>query len=226
MSLKNGRPTKIWALIIAGMVGLMIVVLWVLNQPPSLSWPSPKSLPNQSPSTSSNQESLAETKIVIAGQGGSGCEVEEKNAQVTVAKFGGKDIFEAYQKGVFLTDQQGATHQYYLDVDSLPESSKLQLPQLFTLGRSLDIQYVVCGSGGLRFLTVIHFLPHQKELLRRHSDQTSIAIKVDRGIAAISAFPESSFIQVESSAKLFHGNRQMVFDGGIPPFSQAAVSNP
>jgi hypothetical protein len=159
MRLKTGISLKAWIVIAGVAVVLAIIVLPIVNNRPSIEpgkqQPAP-SAPAEPPSTvAPNADHADATRLVIAGQSGTGCEPEKKSVNVTVKELGGRDIFEAYDKGIFLMDEQGNAHKYYLDVDSVPEANKPQLPDLFAVGRRLDVQYVVCGSGGLRFLTYV-----------------------------------------------------------------------
>ncbi|CAI8851734.1 conserved protein of unknown function [Methylocaldum szegediense] len=155
-----------WAVVIAVvLVVLIVAVLFVIGRkPPSEDAippvPPARQEPGRVPVPEPQVETPAVVEITVAGQGGLGCEVETNAHEVIVKEIGGKDIFEAYEEGVFLTDEKGVTGKYYLDVDSVPEDKRSQLPKLFTPGNRLKIRYVICGSGGIKFLTSIQARPN------------------------------------------------------------------
>lgn len=155
-----------WAMAIAVvLVVLIVAVLFVIGRkPPSEEAippvpPAPQE-PGRVPVPEPQVEVPAAVEITVAGQGGLGCEVEKNAHAVIVKEIGGKDIFEAYEEGVLLTDEEGVTSKYYLDVDSVPEDKRSQLPALFAPGNRLKVRYVICGSGGIRFLTSIQAQPN------------------------------------------------------------------
>jgi len=155
-----------WAMLIAvAVVGLIVAVLFIVGRrPPDQEAippvpPAPQE-PGRAPIPEPQVEVPATVEIAIAGQGGPGCEAEKNAHEVIVKEMGGKDIFESYEKGVLLTDEEGMTNKYYLDVDGVPEDKKPQLPALFATGNHLKVRYVICGSGGLRFLTSIQAQPN------------------------------------------------------------------
>ncbi|HYE35100.1 hypothetical protein [Methylocaldum sp.] len=153
-----------WAMLIAAaLVILIVAVLFIMGRRPSTQEPippAPEQEPGRAPVPQPRLEAPGAAEITIAGQGGPGCEAEKKAHEVIVKEMGGKDIFESYKKGVLLTDEQGVTNKYYLDVDGVPEEKKSQLPTLFAAGSHLKVQYVICGSGGLRFLTSVQAQPN------------------------------------------------------------------
>jgi hypothetical protein len=144
------------------LVVLIVVVLFVVGRKP----PSEETIPpvpqepGRAPIPEPQVEVPAAVEIAVAGQGGLGCEVEKDAHAVIVKEMGGKDIFEAYEEGVLLTDEEGVTSKYYLDVDSVPEDKRSQLPALFAPGNRLKVRYVICGSGGIKFLTSIQAQPN------------------------------------------------------------------
>lgn len=152
-----------WAVAIAVvLVVLIVAVLFIVGRKPPTEEaipPAPQD-PGRVPVPEPQMEIPAAVEISVAGQGGLGCEVEKNAHEVIVKEIGGKDIFEAYEEGVLLIDEDGVTGKYYLDVDSVPEDKRSQLPTLFTPGNRLKVRYVICGSGGLRFLTSIQARPN------------------------------------------------------------------
>jgi hypothetical protein len=161
MQPEKQRVSKIrsarWALAIAlALVILIVAVLFFVGRRP----PGEETVQPVPPIPEPRVETPPAVEITVAGQGGPGCEIEKNAHQVVVKEIGGKDIFEAYEKGVLLTDEKGVTSKYYLDVDGVPEDRKSQLPALFATGNHLKVRYVICGSGGIRFLTSIQFQPN------------------------------------------------------------------
>ncbi|MDV3242291.1 MULTISPECIES: hypothetical protein [Methylocaldum] len=155
-----------WAIVIAvALVVLIVAALFIVGRKPPTEEvippvpPAPQE-PGRAPIPEPQVEVPAAVEISIAGQGGPGCEAEKNAHEVIVKEMGGKDIFDAYEKGVLLTDEEGVTNKYYLDVDGVPEDKKSQLPVLFATGNHLKVRYVICGSGGLRFLTSVQAQPN------------------------------------------------------------------
>jgi len=152
-------------LIAVAVVVLIVAVLFIVGRKPATQGtvppvPPARQEPGGVPVPEPQTEVPGTAEIAIAGQGGLGCEIEKNVHEMTVKEMGGKDIFESYEKGVLLTDEQGVTNKYYLDVDGVPEERKSQLPALFVEGSRLKVRYVICGSGGLRFLTSIQAQPN------------------------------------------------------------------
>lgn len=149
-----------WAMLIAvALVILIVAVLFVVGRKPATREPAPQQVP-PAPLQEPGVQAPEAEEIAVAGQGGLGCEIEKDVHEVTVKEMGGKDIFDAYEEGVLLTDEHGVTNKYYLDIDGVPEEQKSRLPALFATGNRLKVRYVICGSGGLRFLTSIQAQPH------------------------------------------------------------------
>ncbi|BBA36115.1 hypothetical protein sS8_4185 [Methylocaldum marinum] len=153
-----------WAFAIAiALVILIVVVLFFIGRKPpgeGTVQPVPPEPGRVPPAPEPRIEAPPAAEITVAGQGGPGCELEKDAHDVVVKEMGGKDIFEAYEKGVLLTDEKGVTSKYYLDVDGVPEDRKAELPALFATGNHLKVRYVICGSGGIRFLIAIRPRPN------------------------------------------------------------------
>lgn len=171
MQPEKQRVSKIksarWALAIAlALVILIVAVLFFVGRrPPGEETvqpvpPVPREPGRVLPVPEPRVETPPAVEITVAGQGGPGCELEKNAHEVVVKEMGGKNIFEAYEKGVLLTDEKGVTSKYYLDVDGVPEDRKTQLPALFATGNHLKVRYVICGSGGIRFLIAIQAQPN------------------------------------------------------------------
>ncbi|MGZ8216258.1 hypothetical protein [Methylomagnum sp.] len=99
--------------------------------------------------------SVDTTPIVVAGQGGEGCEAEEPVFDVTVMAVGERTTPDASEQPVYLQNQESVVRKYYLDNDSVPAAEKPRLADMFVVGRRLKVRYVVCGSGGFRYLTFV-----------------------------------------------------------------------
>lgn len=95
------------------------------------------------------------TPIVVAGQSGEDCEEEEQVFDVTVMAVGERAEQGSSQQPVYLQDQESVVRKYYLDNDSVSAADKSRLANMLTVGRHLKVRYVVCGSGGFRYLTFV-----------------------------------------------------------------------
>ena len=93
--------------------------------------------------------------IIVAGQGGEGCEPEEQAFDVTVTAIGERASPDASEQPVYLQDQERVVRKYYLDLSGVRDTEKQRLANFLAVGQRLKVRYVICGSGGLRFLTFV-----------------------------------------------------------------------
>lgn len=152
-------PVKKALWLAVGVLATLVVVLTLalvekkppptIPPEPSASRPESPALPEQLPKVTNT------TPIVVAGQGGEGCEEEEPIFDVTVMAVGERAAPGDSQQPVYLQDQESVVRKYYLDNDSVPAADKPRLVDLLAVGRRLKVRYVVCGSGGFRYLTFI-----------------------------------------------------------------------
>lgn len=153
---RRSDPVKKALWLTVGVLATMVAVLTfaLLEKTPPLSRP-PESrletpaLPEQPPKLSNT------TPIIVAGQSGEGCEEEEPVFDVTVMAVGERATSGASQQPVYLQDQESVVRKYYLDNDSVPAAERSRLADIFIVGRHLKVRYVVCGSGGFRYLTFV-----------------------------------------------------------------------
>lgn len=142
--------TKLWIAI-----GLMAVLLTVLISL-LLSGERPREL-TQSPE--SRQEPGLEPRpaesapIVVTGQGGGGCETDSTTYDMTVIAIGERSSADASEQPIYLQDSERLVRKYYIDLSGVPDAERPRLPNILSVGQRLKVRYVLCGSGGFRFLT-------------------------------------------------------------------------
>lgn len=158
------RRKSLWIVIgvLAAVVAVLVFLLFQRERPqqPPMSAGSPVA-----PSELRREPGLAApeqkaqpadvTPIVIAGQGGVGCEPEEPAFDAAVMAVGERTSPDATEQPVYLEDQESVVRKYYLDLSGVPDAEKQRLLNLLTVGQRLKVRYVVCGSGGFRFLTFV-----------------------------------------------------------------------
>jgi hypothetical protein len=100
-------------------------------------------------------ETAAEPPIVLAEQGGPGCEPATAIFEAMVAAVGEDSLEGTTEKPLFLQDPDGVVRKYYLDLGAVPEDRRARLPEMIAVGQRLKVRYVTCGSGGFRYLTFL-----------------------------------------------------------------------
>lgn len=93
--------------------------------------------------------------ILVAKQGGEGCEPDDTVYDVTVIAIGERASRDASSQPVYLQDWEKIVRKYYLDLGSVAEVDQPRLSKLLVVGQRLKIRYVTCGSGGFRYLTFV-----------------------------------------------------------------------
>jgi hypothetical protein len=157
-----GNPARKPHWVVLGIIALVVAVLafaWreregpAPTQPPSEADRPPAQSPEPAPAPRTGVEDTS--PIVVAGQGGEGCEAEEPMFEVTVTAVGERASPEASEQPVYLQDQERVVRKYYLDLSGVREAEKQRLAKLLAVGQRLKVRYVICGSGGFRFLTFV-----------------------------------------------------------------------
>jgi hypothetical protein len=146
------RPLWIAIGILAFLVVALAFALFereLSRPPPSAEAPS---APLERPQTA---QPVDTTPIVVADQGGEGCESDDTVYEMTVAALGEPATKNATEQPVYLEDFDRVVRKYYLDLSGVPDHEKQRLSKLLTVGQHLKIRYVVCGSGGFRYLTFL-----------------------------------------------------------------------
>jgi hypothetical protein len=158
-----GRKS-LWIVIgvLAAVVAVLVFLLFErerLQQPPmSAESPAapPESRREHGPAAPERKAQPADaTPIVIAGQGGAGCDSEEPAFDAAVMAVGERASPDASEQPVYLQDRESVVRKYYLDLSGVPDAEKQRLLNLLTVGQHLKVRYVVCGNGGFRFLTFV-----------------------------------------------------------------------
>jgi hypothetical protein len=143
--------TKLWIAI-----GVMAVLLTVLISL-LLSEERPQGLV-QLPAASSvslapKPQPAESAPIVVAGQGGGGCETDPSTYDMTVIAVGERISAGASDQPIYLQDSERLVRKYYIDLSGVPDAEKPRLSNILSVGQQLKVRYVLCGSGGFRFLT-------------------------------------------------------------------------